>query len=742
MSHTLSAHELLHRILPHLQRGDAPAERWPDHNGEYWALCPFHNDRHSGSFSLSVRGYACFACGARGSLSDLAHYLNLNGNGRRAPASFSLDDYAALKCLPRAFLAALGLSDHTRYGRTVVRIPYYDAQGNEAAVRYRLAATGDKRFVWAKGSHIHPYGLWRLRAARACGYIVLVEGESDAQTLWYYDIPALGIPGAGCWQAEWARYLDGLTVYVWQEPDQGGSQLVARVAESVADVRVLQPPSGRKDISACHLLGDDVAALLEQLKVQARRGAAPHTAPQQDAVEVLHLKDAAHAVVLTQLFDRRFRWYVERGSWLRWDGTRWAEVSDEEMLWYASEALRQHYTAQLATARTRSRIAELTKAIAEACAYSSLCNILALLKGWPNILTHAAQLDANPWQLNVRNGTLDLRSGMLHPHNPDDLITRRAEVTYDPASTNGAWQRYIERVLPNPNIRREVQRSLGLALVGTHQEERFDIWYGEGANGKSTAVRALFSLLGDYVIRAAPNLLVKTRYERHPTEIADLKGRRLVFAVEIEEGQHLAVALVKSLTGGDRQKARFMHQDFFEFDPTHSLFLVCNSRPVITNADYAIWRRIRLIPWEVIIPPAERRPQEEILAELVADGSAVLQWLLAGLADWQQAPGWTAAEVRASTARYQAEQDRLGDFLSERCERAPHYTVPAAALYQAYCAWCEEVGEDPLTKSSFSRLLRRHGLEQRQTGHARQRCWVGVRMRTDANSSSVFFHEN
>jgi len=275
-----ASHELLVALLPHLNRGDAPADRWPDRKGEYWALCPFHADHHSGSFSVSVRGYTCFACGAKGSLEDLARHLNLTdqvgllrhcgtAQGGDSFQHLSLDEYAALKRLPRQFLAELGLSTFKLRNRTVVRIPYYDGEGNELAVRYRLCAVGDK-FRWSARSKVHPYGLWRLREARQAGYIVLVEGESDAQTLWYYGIPALGIPGASCWQAKWAQYLEGCTVYLWQEPDPGGSQFVARIGASVADALVLLPPPGRKDISECHLLGDDIVALMTALRASAR----------------------------------------------------------------------------------------------------------------------------------------------------------------------------------------------------------------------------------------------------------------------------------------------------------------------------------------------------------------------------------------------------------------------------------------------------------------------------------------
>ena len=441
-------------------------------------------------------------------------------------------------------------------------------------------------------------------------------------------------------------------------------------------------------------------------------------------------KDLGHARVLAALFKNRLRWCADWGRWLRWDGTRWAEATHEEIARQAAEALRRHYADQIATTSDKAKITDLTRCVLEACTFARVQGALSFLKGWPGVITRAAELDADPWLLNVQNGTVDLRTGTLRPHDPADLITKRAEVTFEPTADIGAWRQHVEMVLPNPNVRREVQRSLGLALVGEHLEERLDIWFGTGANGKSTTITALLAILGDYAIRAAPDLLVQSKYDRHPTELADLQGRRLVFSVEVADGKRLAEALVKDLTGGDRLKARFMRQDFFEFRPTHSLFLACNAKPVITGQDIGIWRRIRLIPWEVTILPDQQRPQADVLADLIADGSAMLAWLLAGLADWQRDHKWTAPEVQAATQQYRAEQDILGHFLAERCEIGPRYTAGVGELYEAYLEHCEAVGEEAVRKTTFGKLMRQRGFEQLRDDHGKTRKWVGLRLRT------------
>lgn len=265
---------LLDRILVKLDRGDAKESKWPDGDKEYWALCPFHGDTHSGNFSVSARGFKCFSCGESGGLSKLAEKLGIPTDNEHAatfaPSKADLPTYAKAKGLTVDFLAGLGLQTVHAGGQTSIRMPYFDEDGTETGARLRVSMTGRNRFKWRKGSKLVPYGLWLLPTWSEEGYLLLVEGESDAQTCWHYGIPCLGIPGATNWKKEWSEHLAGRTVFVWQEPDTAGGGFAERVGESAPDCLVITPPAGRKDISECHLLGDDVPALVAELRARAR----------------------------------------------------------------------------------------------------------------------------------------------------------------------------------------------------------------------------------------------------------------------------------------------------------------------------------------------------------------------------------------------------------------------------------------------------------------------------------------
>lgn len=314
--------ELFENILAELDRGDAPDSQYPK-GDEYWTLCPFHTDHHATNFSVSKRGYKCFACDANGGLQALAKHLGIDpasggvdtasrgatgARGARGAssqrghtnvfypnASLTLDDYARHFDLPVNFLKGLGLKDTKKYNRPAVLVPYSDENDDEIARRWRLrlkkAGSGkDTRFVWRKGDKVALYGLWRLADAKAKGYVVLVEGESDSQTLWYHGIPALGVPGAAAWKKTWASYVQGLKVYAWQEPDSGGAEFIERIGQSLPDMLALTPPGGRKDISECHVKGDDVKALIKTLLA----GATPY----KDITTAAQDKAAAEAKAL------------------------------------------------------------------------------------------------------------------------------------------------------------------------------------------------------------------------------------------------------------------------------------------------------------------------------------------------------------------------------------------------------------------------------------------------------------
>jgi P4 family phage/plasmid primase-like protien len=272
-----------------------------------------------------------------------------------------------------------------------------------------------------------------------------------------------------------------------------------------------------------------------------------------------------------------------------------------------------------------------------------------------------------------------------------------------------------------------IQRAIGYSATGSVREQCLLFGWGGGANGKSTLLDIFQRALGEYARTAAPSLLMATKYDAHPTEIADLLGARLVTAIETEQDRRLAEVKVKWLTGSDRLKGRFMRQDYFEFSPTHTFWLAGNHKPVVQGQDPAIWRRIHLIPFTVNL---EEKLQDNLVRDfastLTDELSGVLAWIVDGAIAWY-ADGLRPPEaVRAATAAYRTEMDAVGQWFAEFCERGTGnaFRTPFKTLYAAYAA---EAGSEALTKRSFAQELDRLGVHDHEIGgmHFRE----GVRLR-------------
>ena len=335
------------------------------------------------------------------------------------------------------------------------------------------------------------------------------------------------------------------------------------------------------------------------------------------------------------------------------------------------------------------------------------------------------ELDANAWRLNVANGTLDLRAGELRPHRREDLITKLAPVVYDPHARCPMWLAFLECVTGgSAGLMRFLQLAVGYSLTGDTREQVLFLLYGTGQNGKSTFLEIVRALLGDYAQQAEFSTFLAKDRDTVRNDLADLFGARFVSAVEVEGGRRLAEALVKQVTGGDALKARFLFQEHFTFHPAFKLFLAANHKPVIRGTDYAIWRRIRLVPFTVTI----EQPDLDLPDKLRAELPGILNWALEGCRAWQREGLDVPDQVREATAAYRAAMDVLGDFLADRCITDPQAYVLTSAFYRAYAAWCEGTGEKAISQKAFGLRLAERGFVATRVGKEQSRAWRGLRL--------------
>jgi putative DNA primase/helicase len=440
----------------------------------------------------------------------------------------------------------------------------------------------------------------------------------------------------------------------------------------------------------------------EQALAQAKMGASTNSDWQPE-----RLSQQANAEQLIVELDGNARFNVSAGDWMIYKKGRF--VPDERG-WVARAAKR---VAKATWGFVEVPPADILPKIAFRHALDSekasgIAAMMKLAQTEQGISITAGDLDKQGRYLNVLNGTIDLYTGLLQPHRREDLLSKQAPVVFDANATCTLWDSVLDRIQAgNGAMIHYLARIFGAAAAAQQALQELFIFHGGGANGKNVLLDTVCGLLGDYAGTAPDSLLtVRAMGAEHPTEIADLCGKRLVFASETEHGAKLRVQLVKRLTGDATLKGRFMRQDFFEFPRTHTLIMVTNNKPMIGETTHAIWRRVRLVPFNVTIPLEERDLQ--LTEKLKAEWPGILNWIVRGYLDFQQNGMQTPEDVLIATENYQAEQDPLSDFLAERCIRAEGQIAARSAIRNEYAAWAKSSGEsDPLDTHAFYDQLRR-----------------------------------
>jgi len=333
-------------------------------------------------------------------------------------------------------------------------------------------------------------------------------------------------------------------------------------------------------------------------------------------------------------------------------------------------------------------------------------------------------LDRDPFVLNCLNGTVDLKTGVIHPARREDLITKLAPVVFDPDAKCPIFEGFLNQIMDGDELLKSyVQRLVGYSLTGTTREQILCVLFGSGANGKTTFLEAIRHVLGDYAGQVPVETLLKKSSDGIPNDIAQLKGLRFVTASEVEEGRKLAEAKVKHLTGAGTMQGRYLHQEFFQFEPTHKLFMDCNHKPVIRGTEHAIWRRIKLIPFTVSIPDTKK--DKELLEKLKREAPGILAWAVRGCLDWQRDGLREPDRVVVATGDYQDEMDLVKPFVEEECTLHPDGQAIVENLYRAFEARCRSRGDEPLTKKAFGTVLgAMEGLTPGKLGS--KRCWNGI----------------
>lgn len=587
---------------------------------------------------------------------------------------------------------------------------------------------GKNGWTWGlEGVRRVPFQLPELLAANPDEWVFVCEGEEDAIALTALGFTATTNPmGAGKWRPEYTEHFHGRRVVILPDRDEAGSKHAAQVASSLhgtaSDIRVVELPGVpiKGDVRDWLRAGGAPESLLALVEQTPSWEDAPHVA---DIPESFHATDLGNAKRLVARHGEDLRYCQERDCWYAFDGQRWNVDQSGEIPRRAKDTVVSMY-AEAADLPEAERKALIRHALNSESA-SRIKAMISLAESEPGIPVMLDALDRDPWLLNVQNGTIDLRTGELRPHNRQDLITRLSPIDYDPLATCPTWDKFLQHVLSGKaDLIKFIQRAAGYSLTGITSERCFFLLYGVGRNGKSTLVETLQDVMADLAATTPTETLLATRDGSIPNDIAALKGVRFVAASETGEGRKLAEAKIKALTGGDTISARFMRGEFFNFRPVFKLWLSTNHKPKITETTDAIWDRIRLIPFSVRIP--KEQEDKRLRAKLQAELPGILAWAVDGCLAWQQEGLLEPADVMAATDAYRQESDLLGAFIEDACVLGEKVQASARSLYAAYTQWCEESGERTVTQTAFGKSLTERGFERELVGTARMRYWVGI----------------
>lgn len=426
--------------------------------------------------------------------------------------------------------------------------------------------------------------------------------------------------------------------------------------------------------------------------------------------------------------------HTRETDWIAWDGKRWAIDATNEVERRAKHIVRSMYH-ELPNITDDGLRESFAKHAARSERRNSISAMVSLASSEPDIATTLNTFDQAPRLLNLQNGILNLDTFELEPNNPKYRITQLAPHAFQPDARCPNWIKFQMDINGgDPDLMRFKQKAYGYTLAGDPVEQLVMIAYGSGANGKSTELEIIREILGDYAKHADISTFAPQRRESVRNDLARLKGARFVTAIESDTGTRLNESLIKGITGGEPLTARFLNREYFEFRPQFTLWLATNHLPTITGADHGIWRRIRLIPYNVTIPPEkqDRRLREKLLAET----PGILKWLIDGYRAYLSEGLEMPAIVKDATEQYQDEMDVIKQFISDCLDTTnKDNSIENPRLRRVYEWWCEQNGQRPMSARALTQALKERGFEQQKSG---SRYWKGMDVQPDVWSQITY----
>ena len=595
-------------------------------------------------------------------------------------------------------------------------VPFRDFDGNLQGFQARALADY-ARVRWAgpmnpEGASWAKYAV--MRAGTGYDYVLVTEGPGDALAAVAAGFDAVAIRGAalaGAVAPLIAEHCAGRPVVLCGDADSAGRKFNERLAAAIeGEVFELAIPGPYNDLGEWCESSDDFVLELQNAVASAR-----HI---EEATPIgVDVSDTSDLGIARQIdtFLAGDLMYAPGPGFMYWTGSHWKRDETNYVRLLGRQFLDEIEAAM-----------DITENEDEYAALRAMKGRISSRRGYDDILTELEalasvdyeELDAQQHLLSFRNGTVDLRTGELREHRREDYLTSCiGRLDYNPGATCPRWLEFIEEIFPNDSEMPDyIRRLVGYGITGSTREQCFAILYGRGANGKSVFTDTLAYVFDEITRTTAFSTFETKPGGGIPNDIAALQGARLVHASEGEVHAHLSEATLKRLTGQDRISARFMRQEFFEFEPRFLIMMATNHRPSFIGQDEGLWRRVKLVPFDRFFEPHER--DRDLSSRLRLEAEGIIAWAVEGAKQWYADKRLIEpSSMVDENGEYRVLSDRLYGFI-ERLETTGDESdmVPFKDVWQAYLSWTDDEGvsaREVWTRAVFERALEERGFRIR-----------------------------
>ena len=438
----------------------------------------------------------------------------------------------------------------------------------------------------------------------------------------------------------------------------------------------------------------------------------------------MQFTDVTNCNYFLSAYKDRIRFCTTWNKFLIWNGTCWQTDTRNKVEGLCVSFIHKMYRG-MRYINDLQLLKDFEKHLIKSESFRRIQALVGLLKLSEEIIVEDHELDTDEYLFNVNGITLNLKTGKGLEPGPQNLITKKSNFIYEKEAKSPTWEMFLLQIFNNDlKLIRFIQKAMGYALSGDVSEQCLFILWGTGANGKSTFLNVLLKLFGDYACSTMIETFMKKNSEQS-NDLARLKGARLVTTSEIEQGKQISESLIKSVTGEDSLTARFLYGEYFSFKPTFKIFMATNHKPKIRGADNGIWRRIKMIPFNVTIPPEQR--DKNLTEKLIAENSGILNWLLQGYTMWRkEGLSEEPDAIREANTEYRMDMDSVGTFVIEclNIDASHSWRLNNTILYNTYIKWCNKNNERVMSQKWLTMRMSEKGFKRMMS--CGQRLWLGL----------------